>query len=232
MMNFWRALLIVYRKIEFSGSPPSGGLLEFSHTLSEQDIADAVQSFHQFPSLVKQLTDGLAGVRCDVVEASGALRSLSRMGEGLYWPSPDDTHQELREHVCGGFYDSVFVLWPQTNFQTGTSIPSGGWGLGMTSSAWSFGATYATVANAESWVWDLPMKGEVWLHEWLHGVSPQFAALGHEMPDGDADGGDRHGYEQSPETGWMSFYRDLMTGQVAEDGRVMGIPLQAWSDLP
>ncbi len=38
------------------------------------------------------------------------------------------------------------------------------------------------------------------------------------MADGDADGGDRHVYVQSPETGWTDFYRDLMTGQVREGG--------------
>ncbi len=56
-------------------------------------------------------------------------------------------------------------------------------------------------------------RREVWLHEWLHGVCAHFRELGYPLPDGDADGGDRHGYVQSPETGWTNFYRDLMTGQ-------------------
>jgi hypothetical protein len=228
-MNHWRALLVIYRQINVVLSTPSSHL-EVSQALTDLEVGDAVRSFHNFPVLVEQLTEGLARVRHEVVEASSPLESLTPMGDGLYWPSPDDTPLELLKHIGDGAYDSVFILWPQTNFQTGVSIKSGGWGMGMIASAWSFGATYATVGNADSWVWDIPVKGEVWLHEWLHGVCPQFAGLGYEIPEGDADGGARHGYVQSPETGWTSFYRDLMTGKVSEDGRLKGIPLRAWSD--
>ena len=41
------------------------------------------------------------------------------------------------------------------------------------------------------------------------------------MPDGDADGADRHGYVRSPKTGWTDYYRDLMTCNVNEDGRLL-----------
>ena len=58
---------------------------------------------------------------------------------------------------------------------------------------------------------------------------PHFARQGHPMPSGDADGGDRHGYTRSPATGWTGFYRDLMNGNVIEDGRAKGIPRSAWS---
>ena len=102
-------------------------------------------------------------------------------------------------------------------------------GLGIATSAWSNHATYATVGNAESWIWQIPMVGEVWLHEWLHGVCAYFARQGYPMPDGDADGGGSHGYTQSPVSGWTDYYRDLMTGSVLESGNPTGIPLDAWA---
>jgi hypothetical protein len=43
------------------------------------------------------------------------------------------------------------------------------------------------------------------------------------MPQHNADGGGSHGYTQSPVTGWGRFYRDLMTGRVMENGRMIGI---------
>lgn len=116
------------------------------------------------------------------------------------------------QYVAPDKYDSLFVHWPQNKGEE--SIPSPGWGLGTGPHEWAFGATYATVANAESWVWEIPTPGEVWLHEWLHGVCAHFQESGYAMPDGDADGGDRHVYVQSPEAGWTDFYRDLMTGKV------------------
>ena len=67
------------------------------------------------------------------------------------------------------------------------SVRSAGWGLGMAASVWSNNATYATVSNTESWGWQTPIVGEVWLHEWLHGVCAYFAGQGYLMPDGDAD---------------------------------------------
>jgi hypothetical protein len=98
----------------------------------------------------------------------------------------------------------------------------------MAASVWSNGATYATVGNTESWIWQVPVVGEVWLHEWLHGVCAHFAGLGYVMPDGDADGVARHGYIQSPVSGWTDYYRDLMTGNVLDAGKATGIPLDAW----
>jgi len=74
--------------------------------------------------------------------------------------------------------------------------------------------------------------GEVWLHEWLHGVCAYFAGRGYVMPEGDADGGARHGYLQSRATGWTGYYRDLMTGNVFDAGTATGIPLEAWQDKP
>ena len=44
------------------------------------------------------------------------------------------------------------------------------WGLAIGPSDWSNGATYCTVGNAPVDGWNEPRPGEVWLHEWLHGV--------------------------------------------------------------
>jgi hypothetical protein len=115
---------------------------------------------------------------------------------------------------------------------TDQCIPSFGWGWGLQATSWSNGATYATVANAEDWVWQVPTVGEVWVHEWLHGVSPFYEGLGYPQPDGNADGGSGHGYDWSPTEGWAAYYRDLMTGQVWEPllGAYTGITSQAWRE--
>jgi hypothetical protein len=131
-----------------------------------------------------------------------------------------------------GSYDSIFVFWPQNDSIAGTSISCRGWGLGMGASDWSNGATYAVVANAPSSAWRREAPGEVWLHEWLHGVCPHFASKGHPMPSGEADGAELHGYVRSPLKGWTEYYRELMTGNVLENGQRLGIPLTAWREEP
>jgi hypothetical protein len=220
----WRALLLVYRRIELPG--------DFSHTLRDGEVAGALDSFRRFPDLAASLSAGEVAVTYEVVDAGRPLTSLTPMGEGIRWPSPDDTRPELDRLAPPGARDSVFALWPQRDLATGAHVPTGGWGLAIRATEWSNGATYATVANAAPAVWARPVAGEVWLHEWLHGVCDHFARLGFEMPPFDADGGGPAGYEQSPADGWCPYYRDLMTGRVRVGDRRLGIPPEAWRTGP
>lgn len=230
-MTIWRSLLLLYDRIDVQfwdgGEEPQ----RFVHSLTDAEVLDGLNSFQQLPSLVEDLTSRRASVEYETQRVDRCLTSLTQMGRGMYWPSPTDTREELDRLAPPGSFDSIFVLWPQDNLKEGTSVPCAGWGLGMAASAWSNGATYATVGNTESWRWQVPVVGEVWLHEWLHGVCAYFAGQGHIMPDGDADGGGRHGYVQSQISGWTDYYRDLMTCKVQHDGVAKGIPLEAWEKL-
>ena len=228
-MAIWKSLLLVYSGIEVRFPDPENGQGHFVINMPRQEIDDAVESFKQFPALAGDLTNGAVDVRHEIIHPDEKLTSLTSMGDGMFWPSPDDTRREIDRFAPAGAYNSIFVFWPQNRFGANRlSIPSAGWGLGMGASWWSNHATYATVANAPSNHWKIPIVGEVWLHEWLHGVCAGFAARGHVMPDGDADGGSRHGYVQSPVTGWTDYYRDLMNCKVRENGKLLGIPTGAW----
>lgn len=227
-MTVWKAILLIYESVDVSYSGRWRIRRRFAHTLSEQEVADAVMSFEHFPALVADLTAQRATINYEVVTARRALDSLTCRGKGMFWPSPNDTRQEMDYFAPPGTYDSIFVFWPQNDLDGNRSIPSGGWGLGMGSSEWSNDATYAAVGNAPSFAWRVPKIGEVWLHEWLHGVCAYFQTLGHVMPSGDADGGSRHSYVQSEATGWTDYYRDLMNARVMENGHPTGIQSEGW----
>jgi hypothetical protein len=223
-------LLIVYRELEVSLPHGRWRKRRFHHLAKEQAVVDAIESFRAFPSLVADLASGVARVEANVVEAGLPLTSLTQEEGGFFWPSPDDVRSELTTFAPAGSYESIFVFWPQNDSSTGTSIPCRGWGLGMGAGDWSNGATYAVVANAPSALWQGEAPGEVWLHEWLHGVCHHFQSRGHPMPERDADGAELHGYVRSPKRGWTQYYRDLMTGKVSENGGHLGIPLAAWRE--
>ena len=231
-MTIWRSLLLIYGSIDVQLRDQWGSSQRFIHFLTDREVNDGVSSFQAFPALVEELTSLRASVRYDIQRVERCLTSLTHMSDGMYWPSPTDTREEMDRLAAPGSFESVFVLWPQRNLKDGNSVRSAGWGLGMAASAWSNGATYAAVANTESWRWQVPMIGEVWLHEWLHGVCAFFAGQGYRMPDGDADGGARHGYIQSQVSGWTDYYRDLMSGNVLDAGTSTGIPLEAWRYKP
>jgi hypothetical protein len=219
-MITWRALLMVYRSIELSG--------DFGHTLSDAEVAAGVDSFGRFPALATTLSDGEVDVAFEVAHVARPLATLTPMGDDMRWPSPDDTRPDMGRLAPPGAFDSLFILWPQRDLATGAEVRTGGWGLAIRATDWSNGSTYATVANAPTEYWSRPVVGEVWLHEWLHGVCDHFARRGFEMPPGDADGGGRAGYEQTASEGWTGYYRDLMTGQVRFEDRLVGIPPAAW----
>jgi hypothetical protein len=231
-MTLWKSLLLVYPSIDVRYGDQRKRLKRFAYALTEQEIQDAIESFQRFPWLVEELTSERAGIEFQINRIDRSLTSVTVLGREAYWPSPDDTRAEIERLAPPGSFDSIFVLWPQQNFIDGASIPSGGWGLAIAASRWSNEATYAAVANVESWQWRVPVVGEVWLHEWLHGACAFFASKGYLMPDGDADGGERHGYSRSPVSGWTVYYRDLMSGNVLENGKRTGIPLDAWQVAP
>jgi hypothetical protein len=231
-VTIWRSLLLIYRAIDVQIRGRSGSSQHFIHFLTDTEVRDGVNSFQQFPLLVEELTFRGASIRYEIHSVERCLASLTHMTEGMYWPSPIDTREDIDRLAAPGSYESIFVLWPQQNLKDGTSVRSAGWGLGMAASVWSNSATYATVGNTDSWRWQIPVVGEVWLHEWLHGVCAYFVGQGYVMPGGDADGGARHGYIQSPVSGWTDYYRDLMTGSVLDAGAATGIPLDAWRSRP
>jgi len=224
----WKALLIVYRELDVRLSRGRWRKRRFRHVATREQITDATESFHAFPRLVTELTSGAAQVEGKIIEVGPVLRSLTEEAGGFFWPSPDDTRREVDKLAPAGSYRSIFIFWPQSDFQNRTSIRCRGWGLGMAASDWSNGATYAVVGNAPSWAWHREAPGEVWLHEWLHGVCLHFAKQGHAMPTPDADGAEIHGYIRSQSAGWTDYYRDLLTGNVMENGKLVGIPRDAW----
>lgn len=219
----WRTLLVVYDRLDVR--LPGG---RFNHVLPPESVDEGVESFERFPALAAELSDGEARVQHEVIRAGRALSSLTEMAPDLYWPSPSDTRRELDRWGPAGRYDSIFAFWPLFDPIRGSTVPSGGWGLALGISEWSNGATYATVGSAQPEVWAVPVSGEVWLHEWLHGVCDLYARRGYLMPPGDADGAERAGYRRDPAEGWCAYYRHLMTGRVALDGGLAGIPPEAW----
>src|SRR5215470_3235961 len=122
-MVTWRALLLVYRSIDLPG--------DFRHRLSDSEVAAGVASFARFPGLATELSGGEVGVSYEVVHVERPLSSLTAMGEGMRWPSPNDTRPDLDQLAPPGTRDSLFALWPQRDLATGADVATGGWGLAI-----------------------------------------------------------------------------------------------------
>lgn len=220
----WRILCLAFDSIDVRYYGPSGKSICFQYQMEPAEIQKAEWSLGHLPMLARECSCGLVDISYDFKPVSRPLRSLTHMGGPNYWPSPADVAPELSAYARD--YDSVFVFWPQNGDRC--HVPSGGWGLAIGPGHIPGGGTYCSIANADRASWDVPRVGEVWLHEWLHGVCDFYEGRGFPMPQYNADGGGSHGYVQSPVTGWCRYYRDLMTGRVPENGRFMGITPEAW----
>jgi len=224
VMPVWRALLLVYPNTDVTYVDSDGTT---RHLVTSRPLAErlkALRAFYQYASFAHDYSDGEALVQYGVIHVERPISSLTAMGDRVYWVSPSDTQIELDQYAPQGKYDSILVHWKFCSQDFSQCIPSGGWGLSLLEpTIWAHGATYAIVENGPDWWWNSPTIGEVWLHEWLHGVCGYYRSLGYTMPGGDSDGGSSHGYTDN-----AAFYRDLMRGRVLEDGVYTGISPEAW----
>jgi hypothetical protein len=220
----WRALLLIFHHIDVQYIDAFGTSQHLTTSLSDHEIEQATMAFRQFPSLAYQYSEGQAVIEYDIVHIQEPITSITSLGEAGYWVSPNDINHIIDQYAPTGEYDSILVHWAQCNPDFSQCIPSFGWGW----ASMARDMTYATVANAEDWLWQRPTIGEPWLHEWLHAVCWFYQDRGYPMPENDADGASGHGYTWSPTSGWMDYYQDLMTGNVIEEGAHTGITTQAW----
>ena len=116
-MTSWKSLLFIHTAIDVRIRNQSGEPHRFVHELTDAEVLDGVRSFQNFPVLVEGLTSRRTSVSYEITAARRPLTSLTRMREDMYWPSPDDTREEIDRFACGGFYDSLFILWPQQNLR-------------------------------------------------------------------------------------------------------------------
>ena len=130
-MNRWRALLLPFSELKVSLPGDGWRRRKCHHVLSKTELADAVTSFRALPVLVDELSEGHAQMTAEIRDPERVLSSLTHEQGDFYWPSPDDVQPELNRFVRDGSYDSVFVLWPQHDEQSGSQIRCRGWGLGM-----------------------------------------------------------------------------------------------------
>ena len=217
-VSVWRVLLLVYPSIDAAFTDTDGTPKRLTYSMAPSEIGDAEQAFRQYAALAYTLSNGEVFIEPTIVHVNRPITTLTAMGTNLYWPSPVDTKTEIDRVAPADKYDSILVLWPQTNSATGQSIPSSGWWLALGPDALVNGALYATVANAPGIAWSIPAVGEPWLQAWLSGAAAFYSSQGYRMPAGDVGGTLSHGYINSPELGWLSYYRDLMTGGVLENG--------------
>jgi hypothetical protein len=230
----WNMLAFVYKNIDADYVDTTGVPKHLTATMPQSDAVNMVADFMRVPQggIACKYSDTYGEVLSQIVFISRPITHVSYVwapdpSRG-YWVSPDDVRPELNQYAPPGAFDSIEIFWQASDPQTSQSIPSAGWGWGMGPSASANGSTYATVFNL-SWWWTLdPCNGEVFLHEWLHGVTGFYMSLHFPFPPGDLHGAEQAGYVQDPNGCWTTWLRDYMRGRVYVNGIPTGISKAAW----
>ena len=217
----WRALLLVYPQTD-AGFLQGGVSNHYTGTMNTANRDDGVWAFHQYCSLVNQLSAREGIMLGDVVYPGHAITHVTDMGGEDYWVDPDDIAADLDTYAPSNTYDTIFVYWAPG------SIPHNYLGMGNTAPTGNaHGDTYANIIEWSGWTGE-PAKGEAWLHEWLHGVCGYYQGQGYRQPNHQSDGKGEHGYNGY---NW-EYYRDMMQDLVWETNpppsAYVGVPVQGW----
>jgi sulfur transfer complex TusBCD TusB component (DsrH family) len=226
----WKMLVIVYPNIDVDYVDINGVQKHLKASMPQADQNAMIQDFRNQPhrGIVYSYSDHTAELEANIVISSRTLTHVSEVNGVAYsyWPSPDDTLPEIQQYAPAGTYDSILIMWQASDPNTGQSIPSGGWGWG----GWMgpYNMTYATVFNL-SRVWPTdPCKGEVFLHEWLHGVTGFYASHGFPFSVEDLHGAEEAGYTQNVDGCWLPWLQDYMRGLVIENGKRTALVPETW----
>ena len=236
----WKHLLLVYSEVDAVVEREDGTAFRFRTTMPEENKRVAVEGFENLANLIREGSNGMVTATTEVVYLDHPLTDISyaadEYGKYIYRADPDSetVKADLAAYAPRGSFDSVHVLW--NNGEDGVSkdyLPAyfglGGYLL------YDGTTTFDTVVCYEPWVWlDVgEAHGEVWLHEWLHGVESFMTTWGYSQEDFPVEGlhgSEHYGYRHSPPRGWMGWYSDFMQGKVwdAEQGRYLGITEEMW----
>ena len=139
----WKMLVLIYRNIDVDfqryGVPQ-----HLTASMTESDVQKARVAVARLPTTTNEWSGGLAQVQQTVIEIDRPITSLSGLGSEYYWPSSNDTRQELDTYAPAGAYDSVVVIW--IHDKDGLAIDSYGWGLTLDpGGSGANGAGYTTV---------------------------------------------------------------------------------------
>ena len=238
----YKHLLLVYTEVDAKVIREDGREWHYKASMPENLQQLGIDAFKNLPNLIEESTGGNVTASTEVIFVDHPLTSISSYYHRGNEHEPGDTWQnmvaianvqdDLEYYAPLGKYDAVIVLWHNTNADD--SFYSN-WGMG--GSRFHNGTTtFASVISGRESLWlnSGQAKGEIFLHEWLHGITNFFMGHGYRnFPINDLHGYrlNYYDYQKSPPNGWMAWYSDYMQGKVWDDKSKVstGITEEMWA---
>lgn len=199
---------------------------KYNYTMSATDEAHAVNGYYSFANFVKKSTNNWVTVDTPApiyLNKISRLSIFSDAGARTPWVDIPDFLKAISDNGYSfnfkwGDYDSIFVVYPwDLQFDIDLFQLKA---LGTYDINESFASTYASMPSLiKPGVWDLQVEeGAAFTHEWLHGVCAFYEQYDFPIPKGQSHQNPALNYKSDPSTGWNGFYKDLLTGNVRNQG--------------
>ena len=216
--SVWKVLWIDAPTIEFRG---------ISNHMTEENCRASGEIAQAFEAFAEELTLGRVDIQITRMTLDIPVTELEYEPKPGYYVSPDGCDMK---HYAMRKYDAVFVvgrfdhiLRRYTGITVKTDNPK-------ETPGFAFIPLYAD---------DIDLCGgidyvrDVCIHEWIHQLGNLYETYHLQVPDPDEP--EKYGYATTAEGGGMDhgLYRDALTmTAVAEDGRYIGVPAEAWQYKP
>ncbi|MDQ3110755.1 MAG: hypothetical protein M3R17_12750 [Bacteroidota bacterium] len=228
-MTQFNALAVIFDNVDVTINGKNiKDSLSLSPTKTKKD--EAINGLKDFASHVNALNSNVT-MSLTINDTPKTLRNLSLIKNGTKdspFLHPADFEKAMQAAVPGftlswGQYDTIFIIVPANS---STGLTAQGWsvnGWGSYKPADMKGAAIAFIPsnyNMEEF------HGQVFIHEWLHGVCHFYKMMGwtDKISGGDADDGGPLGYMSTTADGDLIYYKDLMNAQ-SKNKKVSGAPL-------
>lgn len=205
--------------------------------MTEEDVRTARHCFEiQTPDMVHEATRGRVRFTPTVIVSDTPLRAFSptRLDSAEYLQQ--ELLAELANHAKPGDYDSAGYYFLHYDPTSGYRAPRAGYGVGGYHAGVGMGLF--AVSNAGK----MNPRDEIFLHEWMHGLDGFYEGKKDvRLPRGALHGGNNYDARYSTARPWrtqdtfrgyMTWYQDILNGEVPEAEGFSGHGSKAWRHGP
>ncbi len=210
---------------------------EVKLSVTQSDMTDIRQMINRFQSTCETLSNGKMRAKCDIINISEPITSLSYDDEFGYYVAPEDIEEQIKETVQNGNYDHIFAIIRLGDEEHQDDIEIKDW-IGLGSMDY-YGTGFSNIRlpnDSKNYIYKYDYRintfpEEVLLHEFLHSLERMSEECGYEVPA--LHDYQQYGYKEDAITGQKDWYEDYMNKNIKSiNGDLIGLPSQIYTIKP
>ena len=205
--------------------------------VTSTDMKDITNMINRFQSTCSTLSYGKMKAKCDVINISKPINSLSYDDEFGYYVAPEDIEEQIRPTIQNGDYDHIFAIFRLGDDEHQKDIEIKDW-IGLGSMDY-YGIGFSNIRlpnDSRNYIYKYDTRvntfpEEVLLHEFLHSLERTAKEYEYNIPD--LHDYQKYGYKENAITGQKDWYEDYMNKNIIdENNNKVGLPPEIYTLKP